>query len=211
MVFPDAPTVSDLSLSQISKLADLLDTDKGWEDLVNFAFENDDVILKQVRNLHRHYYGGGNPAHSFLIRLTQKYPTFTVKDFVSRCKSCGRNDIVLYASNVLKKDNFTLKNLEDRELRDFADEVCGNGICISDWRDIASTFPEFTPEDIRKLDATRLIPNSFSPTKELFDKIRQINPTFKLEDLKKSCERKELRRWDVALELGKFIDELSVK
>ena len=211
MFFPDAPTVSDLSLSQISKLADLLDTDNGWEDFAAFAFENDDVILKQVRNLHRHYWGGGNPAHSFLIRLTQLLPMLTVKDFVSRCRSCERNDIDLYASNVLKKDNFTLKNLEDRELRDFADEICGNGRCISDWRDIASTFPEFTPEDIRKLEETKQGPNRNSPTKELFHKIRQINPTFKLEDLKKSCERKELRRMDVALKLGKFIDELSVK
>ena len=73
LVFPDAPTVSDLSLSQISKLADLLNTDNGWEDFANVAFENDDGILKQVSNLHRHYYGGSNLAHSFLIRLTQKY------------------------------------------------------------------------------------------------------------------------------------------
>ena len=211
MVFPDAPTVSDLSLSQISKLADLLDTDNGWEDFANVAFENDDVILKQVRRLHRHYYGGGNPAHSFLIRLTQKYPTLTVKDFVSRCQSCGRNDIVLYASENLKNNDFTLRDLDERELRDFADEVYGSGCGISDWRDIASMFPEFSPEDINKLNATRLIRNSFSPTKELFHKIRQIHPTFKLEDLKMSCERDELKRMDVALKLRKFIDELSVK
>ena len=170
-------------MSQISKLADLLDTDYGWEDFANVAFENDDVILKQVRNLHRHYYGGGNPTHSYLIRFIQLLATLTVKDFVSCCQSCKRNNIGLYASNVLK-------NLEDRELRDFTDEICGNGRCISDWRDIANTFPEFTPEDVRKLGETKRSPKRNSPTNELFHKIRQINPTFKLEGLKESCERK---------------------
>ena len=209
LLFPGAPTVSDLSLSQILELAGSLDTDNGWKDFAAVAFENDDVIQKLVQNLHRHYYGGGNPAHSFLISLTQKYPMLTVKEFVSHCKDCKRNDIVLYASENLKKDNFTLKELEDRELRDFADKIYGIESIISNWHDIAYTFPEFSLNDIKKLDATRLIPNSFSPTEELFYKIRQIHPTFKLEDLKTSCE--ELERVDVALKLCKFIDELSVK
>ena len=126
LVFPDAPTVSDLTSSQISKLADLLDTDIGWEEFAAVAFDNDNVIQKQVRNLYRHYNGGGNPVFSFLISLTQKYPMLTVKEFVSRCKSCGRNE----------------KSLED---------------------------------------------------------------------VKKYCERKELRRMGVALKLREIIDEPSVK
>ena len=96
----------------------------------------------------------------------------TEKEFVSCCKMCGTNDLVLYASENLKKNDFILNELEDRELRDFADEIYGIGSSISNWHDIACMFPEFSIEDIKKLDTTRLITNSFSPSKELFFKIQ---------------------------------------
>ena len=211
LFFPGAPTVSDLRLSQILELAVLLDTDNGWKEFGDAAFGNDNVIQKQLSKLHRCYFGGGNPVFSFLISLTQTHPKLTVKEFVSRCRRCGRNDIVLYASENLKKNDVTLRDLKERELRDFADEIFGRDIGINDWHDIASEFPEYSLEGLKKIDATALIPNSFSPTKELFYKIRQFHPKFKLEDLKMSCERNELRRMDVALKLGKFINELSAK
>ena len=211
LLFPGAPTVSDLRASQIKELAGLLDTDNGWKDFGDAAFRNDNVIQKQLRILHLCYFGGGNPAFAFLNNLIQLIPKLTVKEFVSCCKRCGRNDIVLYASENFKKNDVTLRDLMESDLRDLAYEMIGCQIGINDWHDIANEFPEYSLEGLMKIDATALIPNSFSPTKELFRKIRQFHPKFKLEDLKMSCERNELRRMDVALKLGKFINVLSAK
>ena len=194
------PKVESLSFHQIGLLANLLDPDYGWAEFANFLFQDDKEFLKKVEALQYDYAGGGNPVEKFLKLLLERKPLLTIKEFLLVCEKVKREDVILYAEKHFKDIDLVSK-LDDTQLRKFAGVIRGN-ITPSDWADIACQF-EFSKEDLRKIDRERLIPNSYSPTAKLFEKIQQSYPEIELQKLIIVCE--QIRRIDVASKLREFL------
>lgn len=165
------PKVEDLYSYQISLLANLLDSDNGWLDLGHCLFENDKESLKIIEAFQFDYAGGGNPVNKFLKLLLQRRPLVTLDDFRDVCKETQREDVIQYAADQFGNIVF-INQLNEMQLENFASVIRGN-IVPSNWSDIASKFTEFSNDDLKKLDRERMIPNSYSPTIKLFEKIKQ--------------------------------------
>ncbi|XP_065674663.1 uncharacterized protein LOC100209127 isoform X3 [Hydra vulgaris] len=195
------PKVENLSFRQIALLSDLLDPENGWEEFAHNLFECDNEMINEVLKLRFDYAGGGNPAYKFLKLLLQRRPTIRLNEFLYACKEAQRADIVYYA-----KENFTkvcyINELNKRQLKEFADKIRGN-VVPSNWAEIASGFKEFSAKDIKRIELERMAPNSYSPTKKLFEKLQQTHPQMELEKLISVCEK--IRRRDVANKLIEFV------
>ncbi|NP_001267810.1 DODE isoform X2 [Hydra vulgaris] len=192
--------VEDLSYRQIRVLSDFLDPDYGWEEFAHHLFEHDNEMINEIQKLRHEYAGGGNPAYLFLKQLLQRRPNILLNEFLDACKEVKRADIIHYANENFSGISY-ISELDKNQLRDFADKVRGN-IVPSNWAEIASEFGEFSSEDIKRIELERLAPNSYSPTKKLFEKLKQIHPNMELDNLINVCEK--IRRKDVANKLREF-------
>ena len=174
----------------IDQLACKLDHSPGvgvtnWKNLAYELIDKKSNLA--IKNLELHYFGGGNPALEFLKRLSRRNPTITVGEFQDVCRSFKRMDIVLYIDSELKK-NYELRSIDSVNKEKIASYLNLNIPGVYNWEMFADEYG-FNQDDIKQIRSHIKEGRSYSPTKQLFELLRQTRPDMTVETLKQACQK----------------------
>jgi len=199
--------VLDLKLRHIDQLSPKLDITYGagisnWKSLAYELIGKDPNLIVEYQDLELHHFGGGNPALNFLRRLSMSHPTVTVRDFRDKAKDFVRNDIVSYINDELASslDTF-LRDIKQAHIQRLASFLNLRVPTVPNWEVFAEEYG-YKFNEVTQIKAVIREGRSFSPTKKLFELLRETRPTMTIETIRVAC--KKLGRNDVVLVLDEI-------
>ena len=182
--------MSELKMHTIDQLAAKLDHSPGvgvtnWKNLAQELIDEKSNLT--INNLELHYCGGGNPALEFLRRLFIRNPTITVVEFQNVCRSFKRTDIAECIDSESNK-NERLCNIDLTKKEKIANYLNFNTPGVYNWEMFADEYG-FNQDDIKEIRSHIKEGQSYSPTKQLFELLRQTRPDMTVEILKQACRK----------------------
>ena len=210
IIFYSAMNVQDLKLRHIDQLSPKLDTSYGagisnWKNLAYELIGKDEELTVQLHDLELHHFGGGNPALDFLRRLSMSHPTVTVRDFRAKAKDFVRNDMVSYIDKEMGNNlDEYLRDIKQTQKQRLASFMNLRLPTIANWEMFADEY-DYRYNEIAQIKAVIREGHSFSPTKKLFQLLRETRPTMTIDTIKEAC--KKLGRNDVVLVLNEIVSE----
>lgn len=203
--------VCDLRLKDINKLTWKLDPSFGsginnWLQLAHAIIGKEPDLIPKVKDLELHYCGGGNPASKFLQSLSTRYPKLTVGKFQGTAQELNRNDIFVYIKENLPNKSERLSKIDTDKKEHLASLLNTNIPGINSWDMFADEYG-YTYSEISVMKAAIKEEGSYSPTKRLFQLLRESKPKLKLEEIRAACRK--LSRNDVVILLNEIEKEIK--
>ena len=198
--------IGHLSFNHCEKLA-VLDrvSSHPFEDYFRLAGELG-VSRKKREALRLHARGGGDPAREFFSSLLVEHGENTIKNLILNLKEMKRNDIVLYLEKLPNFQTKCLRDLSEEERNKISEELNRTkGKGIQSWDNLASRYG-YSVDRIEEIRSVIKEKGSYSPTKALFNLLRQEQPDLPLDRLLISL--KNIGSNDVAGYLEKIMDEI---
>ena len=182
--------ISELKMRVLDELAAKLDHSSGvgitnWKNLAHELIDNKPNLT--IKDLELHYFGGGNPALEFLTKLSHRYPDLTVGEFQNACRSFKRMDIVIFIDSDLCK-NDKIESIESAKKNKLASYLNLNSPGVYNWEIFADEY-DFSNDDIKQIKSVIKVGQSYSPTKRLFEVLKQSKPDMTVETVIKACRK----------------------
>ena len=153
-----------------------------WKDLAHELI--DEKSYHEIKYLDKEI----KPGLEFLSKLTRRDPEVTVKDFQKICEQGYRHDIIKYISKMNK--NILLCNLDlgsKREIASFLNLSETPG--LKNWKWFCEKY-NFDHIEMKRIENASTAENkNISPTKNLFELLRQSKPNMTTGTVIKACEK----------------------
>jgi len=182
--------ISELRMRHLEQIAAKLDHSSGvgitnWKNLAHELIDKKPNLI--IKDLELHYFGGGNPALEFLMLLARRKPDLTVGQLKDACRSFKRMDIVIFIDSELAI-NDQLRYIESSKREKLASYLNLNSPGVYNWEIFADEYG-FNNDDIKQIKSVIKEKQSYSPTKRLFELLKQIKPDMTVDTVIQACRK----------------------